>query len=188
MNHKQVREAEVEDIPGIISILQQNLISNKKETNSELLAKTGFLINPFSFEDAKSAITDIDNFIFLVSIENSEVIGYTVACNVQKLNADFQKELSTASLEVRNIIASEKSLYLRHIAKKTDVAGVGKELLKKLFETSNKQNYTAIICVIAEKPIQNKASKKFHEKNGFACMGYYQSEKKIFGIYLKKLS
>ncbi len=41
--------------------------------------------------------------------------------------------------------------------------------------------------MIAEKPIQNKASKIFHEKIGFICAGYNQDGNRISGIYFKKI-
>lgn len=147
---KQVRKAEVNDISGVISVLEQNLIANKATQKPEILEQTGFLINSFSFDDAKSAIEDKDNFIFLVSTNNNEIIGYTIACDVKKLNPVFQEDLSSVSAEIKNIISSEKKLYLRHIAKKVGESGIGKGLLQQLVDHSIHAGYRYIICVIAE--------------------------------------
>jgi len=185
---RQVRKAEVKDIPGVLSVLEQNLIANRKIQNHEILEQTGFLINSFSYDDAKSAITDEDNFIFVVSTENNdEIIGYAIGCDVNKLSPIFQKELSSISSEIKDIIPLEKILYLRHIAKKADKNYVGQGLFLQLLDYSKRENYKYIICVIAEKPIQNKASKKFHEKNGFFCAGFYQDGNKMSGVYLRKI-
>lgn len=182
-----VRKAENKDISGIMSVLEQNLIANKTIKKPENLEQTGFLINSFSPDDARSAITDEDNFIFLVSTENDDVIGYVVGCDVKKLNPIFQEELSSVSAEVRNMIASEKILYHRQIAKKIDKSNVGGGLLLQLIENSKRAGYNYIICIIAEKPIQNKASKNFHQKNGFICVGFIQGIDKTSGVYLKKI-
>lgn len=64
---------------------------------------------------------------------------------------------------------------------------VGKELLQYLLNQAKNVGYRFIICVIAEKPVQNKASKSFHEKCGFVCVGFYQDVDKKSGIYLKKI-
>lgn len=182
-----IKKAEAKDIPGIIFILEQNLISHQKVQNIKNLEQTGFLINGFSSDDAKSAIKDEDNFIFLVSTENDDVIGYAIGCNIKILKPIFQEELSSISSEIRDMIASKKILYLRHIAKKINKNNVGKGLLQHLSEYSKHVSYKYIICVIAEKPIQNKASKKFHEKNGFICIGFHHGKDKTSGVYLKKI-
>jgi hypothetical protein len=184
---RQVKIAKIEDIPGIISVLQQNLIAHKNLLEIDILEQKGFLINAFTDEDAKTAILDKDNFIFLISSENDDVIGYAVGCNVKKLNQNFQKELAEISLEIHSIISSKKLLYLRHIAKKLDIKHVGKGLLQELINQAKHGGYEYIICTIAEKPIQNKASKAFHEKFDFACTGYNQDGDKTMGVYLKKI-
>lgn len=184
---RRVRLAEINDIPGIISVLEQNLISYKKALTTDILEQTGFLINGFTYEDAKAAILDKDNFIFLISTENDNVIGYATGCNVKKLKSIYQEELAAVSSEVRNIVFSEKAFYLRHIAKKIDTKHVGKELLQTLLDQAIYAGYEYIICVIAEKPIQNKASKIFHEKVGFRCAGYNQDGDRIFAVYFKKI-
>lgn len=176
-SYGKVRKAEIRDIPGIISVLEQNLISNKKVENIDILTWSGFLINRFSPEDAEFAIVDEDNFIFLVSTEDNDIIGYIIGCDVKKLNPHYQQELFSISAELKNIISLEKTIYLRHIAKKIDKKSVGKELLKNFLDYSNYKGYKYIICSIAQAPIENKASKNFHEKNGFVCLGYNQKRR-----------
>ncbi len=184
---RHVRHAEIKDIPGIISVLDQNLIAYKKPTEITTLEQTGFLINGFTPDDAKAAILDTDNFIFLISTENDDVIGYAIGCDVKKLKSTFQEELAAVSSKIRTIVFSEKTLYLRHIAKKTDKKHVGKKLLQTLSEQAKLASYKYIICVIAHKPIQNKASITFHEKLGFVCVGYNEDGDKKSGVYLKKI-
>jgi hypothetical protein len=74
-----IRLAQEGDIPGIISILERNLITHKVH-NIDQLEQSGFLINGFTPSDAKNAILDKNNFIYLVSTEHNEVIGYAMGC------------------------------------------------------------------------------------------------------------
>lgn len=182
-----IRPAHEEDIPEILSILEQNLIAHKV-INIDKLGQSGFLINGFTSDEAKVAILDKDNFIYLVSTDHNEVIGYVVGCDIKKLKSTFQEELALVSKELSDVILSEKVFYLRHIAKNPDKKKVGKELLKALLRQAEDGGYEYIICQIAEKPIQNKVSKAFHEKYGFVCVGYNQNTDKMSGVYLKKVS
>lgn len=183
---RQIRIAQLEDIPGIMFILENNLIEHKQLTPKNL-EQTGFLINGFTSDEAKAAILDTDNFIYLVSIEHNDVVGYTIACDIKKLKSTFQEALALVSFNLSDIIYSNKTLYLRHIAKQTNKKGVGQELLQALMKHAKTLGNEYIICQIAEKPIQNKRSKAFHEKFGFICVGYNQNGEEIAGVYLLNL-
>lgn len=172
---RQIRFAKLNDIPEIISVLEQNLLAFKKNLDTNTLEQQGFLIHGFTPEEAKTSILDKDYSIFLISTENNEVIGYAMGCDITKL-----KEPPTP-------VSSEKTFYLKHIAKKPDKNNVGKELLRTLFELAKEKGYKNIICQIAHKPLQNKASITFHEKLGFMCISEGQEEDKTFGVYLKKI-
>lgn len=62
---KTIRPASIEDIPGIIAILEQNLMTHKTADPSTL-EKCGFLLHGFTPAEAKVAILDKSNFIYLV--------------------------------------------------------------------------------------------------------------------------
>jgi hypothetical protein len=71
----EIRTALIEDIPGMILIMDQNLIDHKLPAISDVLERTGFLIYDFTYEEAKIAVKDKNNFICLVALENCEVVG-----------------------------------------------------------------------------------------------------------------
>jgi predicted GNAT superfamily acetyltransferase len=115
------------------------------------------------------------------------VVGYTLGYDIKKLDPDYQNVLASSSFYIRDIIFSEKVFYHRHIAKKIDKINIGKGLLHTLLERATEAGYKYIVCQIAEKPFQNKVSKALHEKFGFVCAGYNQSEEAQFGVYIKKI-
>ena len=57
-NSRKIRAAEINDIPGIISVLERNLLAFKKALDIETLEKKGFLIQGFTPEEAKVPILD----------------------------------------------------------------------------------------------------------------------------------
>ena len=183
---KEVRVATIDDIPGIMSVLEDNLIANKKQDTC-VLEKTGFLIHGFTAEEAQVAILDKNHFIYLVTTENDEVIGYTVGCDIKILKPIYQERLASISPAISNALFSERVFYLRHIAKKQGKIHVGKELLQELIDRTKRAGYQSIICQIADKPVPNKGSKLFHEKYGFICVGYSENEEGSFGVYFKRI-
>ena len=184
---REVKNAEMHDIPGIIHVLNKNLISHNKTLPSHELEKTGFLIHAFTHEDAEAAIADKDNFIFLISTENDDVIGYALGCAVTKIKSLHKRKISV-SQEIENIISSGKAFYLRHIAKAPGKNQVGTELLRALLNQTKNAGYHYIICQIAHNPLRNKASIAFHEKMGFTCVGTAKDDDNEFGIYLLNLT
>ena len=171
----------------MMSIMVQNLIAHKTKVSTEVMEQIGFLIYDFTTEEARIAVKDKHNFICLVSEEDGNLIGYTLGCNIKKLEPAYQETLTSASLKISDIIISDKVFYHRHIAKKTNKKNIGKELLHALLGKVKETGYKYIICQIAEKPIQNKVSKAIHEKCGFVCVGYHQSDEVEFGIYIKEI-
>ena len=91
------------------------------------------------------------------------------------------------SKEIEDIILSGKAFYLRHIAKAPGKNQVGKKLLQALLNEAKNAGYQYIICQIAHKPLQNKASIAFHEKMGFTCVGEAKDGDNEFGVYFKPL-
>lgn len=183
--HRETLPAEFANIPGIMAVLEENLIANKKGASG--LEKTGFLIHPFTTEELKKSIEDKINHITLISIEDDEVIGYAMGCNIKQLKPHSQEKLAGASPELANSMFSEKVFYYRHIAKKTNKRQVGKRLLASLLEMAKQQNYHSVICQIAQHPLKNIASIAFHSKFGFKYVGKIQDGDYILGIYLKSL-
>lgn len=184
---RSIIHAKVDSIPGILSVLEENLIANQKQLPTHILEQNGFLIHSFTADDAKAAILNKDHFIVLISTENTDIIGYTIGCNISRLKKDFQDKLAAVSSEINDIISSQKSFYHRHIAKKLTKKNVGTQLLEQLITETKHMDYKYIICQIAHEPFRNKASIALHQKLGFEYCGCTQNENLILGVYLKKL-
>jgi hypothetical protein len=185
--NRQIKFAKIKNIPGIINVLQKNLIANQKSLSNEILEEKGFLIHGFTSEDIKASIADKKHSIVSVSIEENEVIGYIIGCNITQLNAEFQKKLSAISNKMDDLISSKKTLYYRQIAKLPEKTNAGTGLFQFLLDTATNQGYQYIICQIAHAPLKNKPSIEFHKKFGFDCVGSNQDKEVTLGIYLKQL-
>jgi L-amino acid N-acyltransferase YncA len=184
---RQLRRAEVKDIPAILEILSQNLLAHNKNLTPAELETQGFLKNGFTAAEAEAAIQDTDNFIFFVATDGEEIIGYVSGCSVSHLNQPFQDLLAGASAELYRQVYQQKSIYLRHIAKQTAVLHVGQSLLDALLAEAKVKAYQNIICQIMQAPLANKPSLAFHEKNGFVQIGQnlYQDER--WGIFSRPI-
>lgn len=187
MDTRITKLADTENIPGILNVLQQNLIARQKALSDDILERQGFLIHSFTHQDLMASIFDKENYIVSIAAEEDEVVGYTMGCNVKSLDPILQSKFVTASDKIKDIIFTKKVLYHRHIAKLLNKKNVGKQLLEFLVEHAISQNYQYMICQIAHSPIQNKKSILFHEKFGFVLMGSCQDKELTYGIYLKKL-
>lgn len=181
-----VKKADIENIPGILSVLENNLIKNKRNIATTTLEEQGFLIHGFNFDDVKSAVHD-KNFSVLVALEGDHVIGYTIGCSLDKLKIELKNKICSASSELEKIISSNKIFYHRHIAKEVHKKGIGKQLLQSQMDIIKKLGYQNIICQIAHKPFQNTVSLALHEKFGFTSMGFLVDGDYTLGVYLKNL-
>ncbi len=185
--NRQISRAELADLPGILSILNQNLLSKKEALDTTILQQQGFLIHGFTQEEAQGAIQDKENFVFVTTKENEDVIGYATGCNIKKLQPVFLEELDSVSPVLKENLFSQKIFYLKHIAKKVGVQKVGPALFQKLLEFVKTAGYDQIVCQISHQPFKNNASISFHERLGFSCLGESRNEDTFFGIYAKKV-
>lgn len=182
---RTIKPAELANIPGIIAVLEQNLIANRIADVD--LEKTGFLVHGFTSDEAKEIITDKTNYVAFVALEDEEIVGYTMGCNIKQLQPKIQTKFAAISQELNYLLSREKIFYYRHIAKKPTTKQVGQELLQSLLAEVKHQNYHSVICQIVQKPLKNAASLAFHARFGFECMGMVQDEKYSLGVYLKLL-
>lgn len=173
----EIRLADLEHAPGIVEIMQQNLLSNlDKDTN----LSAGFLIHGFSQEYIENAVKD-DNFILYTALDQNEVVGYCLGCRFEKLNAELQNKF--VGIIGQEQVQNNKILYYRHIAKKRDVKGVGKALLSALLNDAQQQNYQVVLAQIIKAPIRNEASENFHKKFGFEEIGIVKDAEFTAGLY-----
>lgn len=203
----KIKEAEIEDIVGIISILKENLLPNEllnKETRDIYLRNTGkkiedfsakgFLVHSFSEEDIKNILLDKENHITLIAKENDDIVGYAITYNLEnwrKCKPDWEKTIEIIDKEENPMLKKEKVLYFRHIATKhfSKNKGVGAMLEYKVFFEAKQKGYEEIIGEALEYPIENKASLDFHKKIGFKKIGTIKEfgNELVWGLYKKDL-
>lgn len=177
-----VTPAKYDDIAAMIEICRQNLVAtNDQKFTAEDFAKKGFLITALNEETAKKFIDD-GNFIVLVARYGQDILGYTIACDLEVSGINFPEDMKQKFLP--------KTVYHKQIAKvlnsSTNAKAVGSNLLKGLFLEAQKRQYQQVVCRIVHEPFFNQNSVSFHQKNGFELIGSMQ-EKNLFGIYSKIL-
>lgn len=182
---REVLLATLEDVPGILQVLKENLLSHKENTPKEELETNGFIVFGFTKEELETFVLD-PNYVVLVLKEGINTIGYIMGYPYYYEHANYTyKEAPT--LEIQNILNSQKILYYRHLAKKKDKQGVGSILLKTLEEQMKQQDYQYLLCHVALAPLQNKASIAFHHKMGYQQVAVNLYEDYVVGTFLKKL-
>jgi hypothetical protein len=63
----RVRRAKFTEIPEILAILSQHFVSTKDTLVAADLEKSGFLLSQFSEDEARAAINNKADFVFLVA-------------------------------------------------------------------------------------------------------------------------
>jgi len=183
-----VSPAHFADIPGILTVLKQNLIgpTNPFTPSSE---NTGFLIHSFTAEEVAEWIKDEENAIVLVSKKaDGVVVGYAVSFNLEKLPQYLQDKFLAAISNIDKLSPSTKILYYRHIAKTPGEKQIGKALLESVLHKANLQNYQYVVCQIVHEPVFNLVSAEFHKKMGFCLVTTYKDGNLTLGIYFKKFT
>jgi L-amino acid N-acyltransferase YncA len=183
----KIKLAQIEDIDGMLDILNKNWIFNQESKSTEELESSGFLVNPFTYEDIVTQLKNND-FIILVSKNDDNVEGYIIDYTVNPDEFAWIRE-SGIPIELQNKLLNEKTLYHRHIGIDPACKGIGKKLMETLIDMAIKKAHKNIICQIALSPVENKKSIVFHEKLGFEMIGKCKDDVNdfIFGIFWKKL-
>lgn len=186
MNQRIIRFADTKDITQILNVHDQNLLANKIQPKKEILESTGFLVHHFTTNELKICIEDPRNHLVFVMTEDANVIGYQLSYDLKHLNPDwiYSEAISDST---RKLLANEKVLYHRHIAKQLDKQGVGKHLLAALEKEALKRQYEYIVCHIVHKPFRNIPSISLHEQAGYTRRDFLPDDDIDVGIYLKQL-
>jgi L-amino acid N-acyltransferase YncA len=182
----QIRPATLHDISNIIEVLKHNLIQQKSGTQNIPLQSSGFLIHGFTKDELEAAIMDPINHLVLVATENNTVVAYALSYDLRHIKPHWVVDIH-GTPEIHALLATEKILYHRHIAKHSNTQGIGTELLKTLIAEAKARDYAYIVCQIVEKPLQNTISIKLHEESGFSAVGFVEDDKYTLGIYLKSM-
>lgn len=179
-----IRNAELNDIHGILAIFEQNLLANK--TNNHHLQEKGFLAFGLTYEDIKQEILDHNHTIALVAEINNEILGFTLGNDFKIKNPGWKSNMQLENDSIETL-TSNRIFYHDYIARQLNSKGVGKKLLTTLIKKAVTQNYSYILCEIAHKPYLNKASVAFHEQFGFKCIGTINKNHFTLGVYLLKI-
>lgn len=131
----EVKEAEIEDIVGIISVLKENLLPSEflnKETRDLYLKNTGkkiedfstkgFLVHSFSEEELKDIILDKENHITLIAKENDDIVGYAMTYNLEnwrKCKPNWEKTVDLIDEEKTSFL-KKKRYYILDILQPND--------------------------------------------------------------------
>ena len=205
----EIEEAEIENVPGIFSVLNENLLPMElldkekgglylKNTGKKIedFSEKGFLVNSFSEEELKDVLLDREKNITLIAKENNEIVGYALAYNLEKwrkCKPDWEKRVELNDEKEKQMFEKKNILYFRHIATKQSSKNksVGAMLEYKMFSVAIQKGYKEIIGEALEHPIENKASINFNKKIGFKKMGKVKEIKNenelIWGLYKKNL-
>lgn len=183
---KIIRFAEINDIPEIMNVLEENLLSNKSHLSKDALEDGGFIVHRFDHNELEKYINNYTENILLVAIEKNKVVGYTLNCDLQALQPKWLETIVTTP-EIKKILNTEKVLYCKHIAKKSGKLNVGEKLFRVLFKEAKNRNYQYIVGQIVVKPIHNKLSESFHQKLGGINVGTLKNGDMDVNVYLKKI-
>lgn len=203
----EIKEAGLEDVYGIMSVLKENLLPKElldqekrvfylKNAGKKIedFSTKGFLINSLSEEELKDILLDKENHITLIAKENDDIVGYAITYDLEnwrKCKPNWEKTVELIDKEKDHVLTKEKVLYFRHIATKhlSKNKGVGAMLEYKVFFEAKQKGYKKIIGEALEYPIENKASLDFHKKIGFKKIGTIKESKNdlIWGLYKKDL-
>jgi L-amino acid N-acyltransferase YncA len=177
-----ITQATNEDINQMIEICAQNLVeTNRQKFGRDDFAKKGFLLSRLTFENAKKMIDDEENYFVCVAKNGDEVLGYLIACDLEKSEINFSAEI------LNQICAAKKGkiFYHKQIAKKLGSKNVGEKLLLAMFDEARRRAYAQIICRIVHRPFLNQASIFFHQKFGFKQVEKMLEGENELGIYQK---
>jgi hypothetical protein len=184
----QVTTAQLADIPGIMSVLQENLLANRSHLSEATLSESGFLLHGFDAEELTQSIANKDHII-LVAKENRAVMGYAIGYILSDGRPEWFSRIE-APESTLTALTQHKILHYRHIAKIPGTKQVGTSLLNSLVKMAQAKQCRYIIAEIAKNPLHNQISTVFHEKMGFRLVGVVRDNHNILhynGLYLKML-
>jgi L-amino acid N-acyltransferase YncA len=182
----QIRTATVNDISSIIEVLKHNLFQQKSAAQNATLETSGFLIHGFTSDELQTAMLDTTNHIVLVATENNTVVAYALSYDLRHIKPHWVVDIH-GTPEIHALLATEKILYHRHIAKHSNTKGIGRQILQALIAEAKARDYSYIVCQIVQKPLQNTVSTNLHEAFGFSAVGFVEDDKYTFGVYLKSM-
>lgn len=169
-----IRDAKPKDYDLIVKI-RKPILTPEVQTNYEL-SKSGFLIGDYSLQEFEEDMKDI----FLVAVENDELVGYIVLSKLKEYfdndsktwsqEAYKEKYYSSDTIEVKVLCVS--NFYVNR--------GIGSALLQRAFDLLDVK-YRRIASIITLAPIPNYQSLNFHLHKGFKVVSISLPQK-LFGF------
>ena len=185
----KISPAQIDDVWGIVEILQQNLIdiNSQKNVNANDLSNQGFLIRDIKPKEIRRLIATSKNNIVLIAQDDNQIIGYLIASRLSAMADNFQNMI-LSHIKKAKIDWQSKVIFYRQIAVRQGFVGVGGALLLELIKQAKKSGYRYMVCRIIHQPINNQKSISFHRKFGFELIDIDTTEENIVaGIYLLDL-
>jgi len=180
----------IDDIHGVLSVQKINILSQPSLNNKQLPLE-GFLVYPTSSNDLQQAINDPNNHILLVAKnDQGEVVGYVLSYSLNSWRHYKPQWDNMVDIDQKyKKIFNQKTLYVKHIARKPIYKGVGSLLEIELLKRANGNGYQNIIAEIIETPIPNDISTVFHKNFGYVKIGIINdlSNNRVWGLYQKSL-
>ncbi len=178
-----IRLAKTDDLPQLFdlykgSILDRELLYDRNYRYR--VQKDGFLLGLDTKKDLEQLIAD--SGLFLVSEEQSEILGYVITNHSVEFLDDkyktwFDEEIKTVYYK------SPKSISIHTLAVHPNYrsTGVASRLLLELEKTLKEQGIKYLFSVISLSPLANRASLLFHTRHCFKRLAM-SSPRKLFEL------
>ncbi len=187
-NTDTIDTASMTDIEGILAVQDENLFSSKRGTDQEKI-QNGFLTYPVEAKDLAEIIRSPDLHILLVSRHGSQITGYVLGYALGEWKKQKPKWEASVLVDsaTQHILATEKIIYLRHIARTGHEPGTGSLLLERICAEAVAQKYSYAVAEILFEPFMNKTSRAFAQKHGLSVCGKVKDGERMWGLFMKKL-
>jgi len=180
--------AKIEDIPQILSIMEENLLATNKDKVTQELERDGFLLYRFTESELKDIINNHSDHLTIVLKSREEILGYAIGHNFQWYRSKNWEIVSSIPEKYIAILNSEKNYYHRQIAVKKGHKGIGNKILSTVFNKVLEQGFDNIIAEIVHKPFKNERSIACHQKMGFKIIGTSLLGDFTTGVYFKQMN
>lgn len=170
-----VNIARLEDSPGIHNALKKNLVEIRDldeitQEQKEELEDKGFLRKEVGIEYYEDLIKDPNTQIYVAKNGSGNIIGFASIHNKKFDIAKVRDVIGNLTFEndkTKDLLLNDKIefTYLDQISIFPEYKRKG--IATAIFKKALPEIQTPIVAFIVEKPLFNKASIYWHEKNGF---------------------
>ncbi|WP_419172318.1 hypothetical protein [Halobacteriovorax sp.] len=163
-NNFELISATEKDIQVIVDI-------NNSRTNRE--DKDGFILDKYSYDETLAKLQKGIGLYLINNTISNETVGFLELSD--KVDKRIPDQLEWEDEEVKEKFVSLKPKYIDRICllNKDSAKGAGSFTYRKMFQLFPDKNFYAFIVT---KPIENKASVRFHLKNGFKHIATFNKD------------